>query len=141
TGQATKAEATVLEARRKLAADRAPLALAQCYEAIGRKDEAEKHYRAALAAKPDALAILRSVADFYLRTGQPDQAEPHLRKIMALRGEAPEGDGPWARRNLAVVLALRGGHQQLQEALALVQRNVRLTPGAVEDQRARALLL
>jgi tetratricopeptide (TPR) repeat protein len=140
TGQATKAEATVLEAQRKLAADRAPLALAQCYEAVGRKDEAEKHYRAALAARPDAVAILRSLADFYLRTGQPDQAEPHLRRIIALRGEALEGDGPWARRNLAVVLALRGGQQQLQEALALVERNLRLTPGAVEDQRARALV-
>ena len=70
TEQKNKAEAAIQDAQGKIPAERAPLALAQCYEALGRKDRAEEQYHLTLAAKPGDVLVLRSVADFYLRGGQ-----------------------------------------------------------------------
>src|SRR5262249_28378077 len=44
TGQAAEAAAVIRQARQKLPADRAPLALARCYEALGQIDRAEALY-------------------------------------------------------------------------------------------------
>src|SRR5205823_397038 len=93
------------------------------------------------AAKPDGTTYLRSIADFYLRTGQPQKAEPHLRKLLEPQQKTPSGDGAWARRNLALVFALRGDYAQRQDALALLEQDRSPNRGAVEDQRARAVVL
>jgi tetratricopeptide (TPR) repeat protein len=146
------AQAVLDEAQSKLPPDQAPLALAQCQELLGRLDQAQNHYRAALAAKPDEAFVLRSVAGFFMRTARPHDAEPLLRKVLARQVKVSDHDVSWARRGLAVVLAAGGGFRQLPEALALV--GLRLDPAgnlvedkplppedAPEEQRARARVL
>jgi len=138
-GRKPEAEAALEKARGSIAADQAPLALAQCYEAVGHRDRAEEQYRAALKSRPEAVPVLRGVSDFYLRSGQFENAEPLLRRLADARTKAPPGDVSWARRNLAVGLAVGGSYRRFQEALALLEANV--PGGAVEDQRAKALVL
>jgi tetratricopeptide (TPR) repeat protein len=87
-----------------------------------RADQAEKHYQAALAARPADAVVLRNAAAFYLRGGQGARAEPHLRGLLAAAGAAAE-DVAWARRELAVALAARGDYRQSRAALALLEAN------------------
>ena len=54
-GQREKAEGEVAKAEQKLPADQTNLTLAQCYEALGRRDRAQELYQAALSAN---LALL-----------------------------------------------------------------------------------
>ncbi|WP_406695911.1 tetratricopeptide repeat protein [Singulisphaera sp. Ch08] len=140
TGQKAKAEAAIPQAQRKLPPDRAPLALALCYTATGQLDRAEELYQTTLAARPNDPATLRVVADFYLRTGQQAKADPYLKKLLDARIRAPESLVTWARRKRAFGLMLQGGYRQIQEGLALIERNLQGRDD-VEDQRAKALLL
>jgi tetratricopeptide (TPR) repeat protein len=140
-GQRAEAEAAVQEARGALTGDQAPLALAACFEALARWDDAEGQYRAALAARPDDLVVLRATAGCYLRRGQAANAEPHLRKILAPGTRATAGEAAWARRSLALALGTGGDYRQFREALALLDRNRQDGAGTAEDLRARAVLL
>jgi Tfp pilus assembly protein PilF len=106
TGQERKAKAALREAEAKLA-DKTSLALAQCYEAVGRLDEAERLYQAALVARPEDCAVLRSVASFYLGSDRFPKAEQALRQL-ADHVTASTGDAAWARRQLALGWA-KGG--------------------------------
>jgi tetratricopeptide (TPR) repeat protein len=142
TGQKAKAEVVVRQAEGKLSAAQAPLALAQCCQALGQLEQAEKHYNKALAARPGTPALWRSVAAFYLGLGQVAKAEPHLRKLIDPSSQAEAGDVAWARRNLAVAVASRGDYRQFRQALALLDRNRQpQQKDRVEDLHARAMVL
>ena len=95
---AKKAETEMEEARRKLPKDLIPLTLAPCYEALGKVEQAEEQYSAALKAAPDSPMVLRQVASFYSRAGQPDKVEPILRRLLDPRTQAPEATVAWAGR-------------------------------------------
>jgi tetratricopeptide (TPR) repeat protein len=111
-----------------------------CLELLGRPDEADREYAGALALAEPPAAVLRSAAEFYLRYNAFPRAEPHLRRLLDVK--APTTDQTWARRKLAVGLALGGDHGGFQEALALLRQNPSwLTEEAVENQRARAIVL
>ncbi|HXG12847.1 MAG TPA: tetratricopeptide repeat protein, partial [Gemmataceae bacterium] len=136
-----EAEALIEQARRKLPPDLAPLALAQCYLALGRPDRAEEQYRAAVEARPDDVLVRRTVALFYLDRDQLEQAKPHLRFLFAPTTKAPLGDAAWARRTLALALASGGDYAQSFEALTLVELNLQQLGNRPEDLRAKAIVL
>lgn len=144
SGQKQKAQEEIADAERKLPKDQAALALAQCYEALGRKERAQELYRAALAARPDDVAVLQGIASFYVRAGQLQEAQPYLRRINdEFPNKAPEA-AAWARRTLALLLTLAGDYQQAREALLSFEKAERAKgPGgdAALDQRTRAWLL
>jgi tetratricopeptide (TPR) repeat protein len=117
SGQPAQAEAAVQEAQGRLAG--APLALAQCFEAINRRDRAQQLYREAQAAQPQDVPTLRAVAAFSLRSGQPQDAEPDLRAILGLTTATPE-DVAWAKRVLAVLVAAQGDDRHAHEAFTLL---------------------
>lgn len=133
TGQRKEAEETIAQAQAKISAERAALALAQCYEAIGNLKKAEEQYRAYLAGAPDEALRLRSLANFYIRVGRLPLAEPLLRKLMNQAGS----DAAWARRALAVGLASTADQRQAAEALQLI--NPKSEDPA--DRRAQARVL
>src|SRR5207248_9797958 len=117
SGQKEKAEGELAKAARRLPADQATLALAQCYEALGRRDRAGELYQAALTASPDDVTAVRAIANFYVRTGQFQEAQPYLRRMRdGYQSKAPDA-AAWARRMLALVLTLSGDYQQSREAL------------------------
>src|SRR5262249_39769275 len=72
--QFVEATAEIENARSKLPKDQADLALAQCYEAVGKMDAARRHYEAALAARPKDATVLRSLAGFCVRNSQLAEA-------------------------------------------------------------------
>src|SRR5204863_6563293 len=64
------------------------------------------------------------------------KAEPFLRKLIAAKdAEATAG---WARRTLALLLALAANYRQYQEALALVKER---PDEPLDDRKTRALIL
>ncbi len=145
-----EAEKLLGEARGKLPADKAPLALAPIHEALGRREEAEAHYRTALQARPDDVAVLRGVASFYLRTLRPQAAEPLLRRVAEKKVRASDEDAAWARLGLATALASRGDLAGFEEAMPLVglayDADGRVVEKAgsdddIERRRARARVL
>jgi tetratricopeptide (TPR) repeat protein len=145
-GQADKAEAVVREAEGKLPADQAPLALAQCYAALNHAERAKELFDAAVRAKPEDLTVLRTAADFSLRTNDIDAATKRLRKVIELGVKDPEA-AAWAEPVLAVVLASQGDYQDSREALALLgllNRKADALPPPAEDvdrERSRAVVL
>jgi tetratricopeptide (TPR) repeat protein len=136
-----EAEDKVRAARSKLPPAQAPLALGQCYEALGHQDQAEGQYRAALSAGPADVHALQGLAGFYLRSNQPQRAEPVLRQLLEPALRAPQVEAAWARRSLAVALAAGGDYPQLREALALLEQNRKAGGNTVEDQRVQAVVL
>jgi tetratricopeptide (TPR) repeat protein len=151
-GRKAEAQTAIAQAQSRVTPDKAPLALAQCHEAIGRLDLAEKHYQLALAARPDDALVLRSAAGFSMRAGRPQDAEPHLRKLVERKVKASDWDVSWARRGLAMVLTSSSDYRRFREALPLVGLTLdsagRVVDGKppaiaepVEEQRARARVL
>ncbi len=59
----------VRQARKKLPPEAAPLALGQCYDALGQPKQALENYRLALSTKPGDLATVRTVASPHLSAG------------------------------------------------------------------------
>jgi len=153
TNQAPRAEEAIAEAQKKIPPGQAVLAVARCYEALGArvrsagtggKDylaEAEKKYLAALEAAPGDPSMVRAVVEFYLRIGKYAQAEPLLERVVA--GEKTVFDSAavsMARRNLALVLTLRGD-PNLDRAKRLIEENFQKGPVAPQDRRVYALVL
>jgi tetratricopeptide (TPR) repeat protein len=141
TAQAAKAQEVIQEAEKKLAKEIASSVLADCFEALNQLDKAEAIHRAALEAKPNDLALLRSVANFYMRHLLLAKAEPLLTKILEPGMQAPQGDVLWARRGLAMRMALAGDYQQFLRARQLIEQNIKEGGGAAEDLRAKASIL
>jgi len=147
-----KALEEIDRAKSRLAPDRRPLALAQCYDAVGQIEDARKHFQEALANKPDDVVVLRALAGFYMRIALPRDAEPLLRKILdgAVRGS--DTDRAWSRRGLAMVLVAGTQFHQYAEALQLVGLQIDdagkvvetrkpATEELAEELRARARVL
>jgi tetratricopeptide (TPR) repeat protein len=122
--QPAKAEDVLQQARQKLPAEIAPLALAQGYDALGRPEQAEKEFQAAVAARPHDPARLQELANYYQRSGHPEKAIPRLRKILAATDQVTSEVVKLTRRDLAVCLAADGGYQAFQEALHLLSQNL-----------------
>ncbi len=153
TGQTKKAEDALQQARGKIPPDQLPFVLARCYEGMGRLAEAEQYCEEALAAAPQDPAIARYVADFYLRNSQYLASDPGQRSQAILRAEAilsriiggevkgRQEDVIWARRQLALTTGGRGGYQNLQKALGLIEENLAAGGPNGEDLRTKATIL
>jgi tetratricopeptide (TPR) repeat protein len=134
TGRAEDAAAAVRAAEAELPSEHAPLALAQCYAALGKPDKAKELFRAALAARPNEPDVLGAAIDFYLRTNDLAQAKVHLGKLIPLLDAKDRAAAARARSVLAVVLAAGQDGRSSREALALVG----LSAGALSPDRAPA---
>jgi tetratricopeptide (TPR) repeat protein len=110
----------IKEATARLPAERLPLALAQCYEALGHLDKAREAYKEAVQTRPGDVAVMRAAASFALRDGRLADALPLLRPIAEGKVKTEAADVEWARHGLAVVLAAVNDYRALGEALELV---------------------
>jgi tetratricopeptide (TPR) repeat protein len=133
-------EKVLQEMHKALPSEQATIVAAQAHEVIGRFDASEKEWLAALKARPDDPGLQRQLASAYLRRSDFLRAEPLLRKLLAAPATPPL-DLLWARRNLAVGIALRGGHGQSKKALDLIDENLRDGRTQVEDLRAKAVIV
>ena len=138
--RASEAEKGIEEAQKDIPEKQAALALAQCYEAVEKPDDAQKSYEAALSATPKDPFVVRAVADFYYRNSKPIPAEALLRRIIDGKVDAQESDVIWARRQLASIFASRGGYQNIQKARTLIEENLTAAEGSAYDRRAKVTL-
>jgi tetratricopeptide (TPR) repeat protein len=132
------AEDVINQAQGKIPPDKAPIALAQCYEAVEKNDLAMEQYRLALAAKPDDPGVVRSVADFYQRIGKTTDAEALLRMIIDGKVKGDEANLLWARRELAKITAAKGGLLNMEAARKLIQQNLDASANSADDMRIKA---
>jgi cellulose synthase operon protein C len=133
-----EAEKLLADVEKKVPAKEAVLTVAQCLDAMGKMDAAEPKYQAAKEADPQNPAIIRAVADFYYRAGKPAPAEALLRQILDGKIKVSEADTLWARRQLAVILASRGGYQNKQKARELIEKNLAAKEASILDRRVKA---
>jgi tetratricopeptide (TPR) repeat protein len=133
-----QAEKLIPEATKSIPAKEAPLAIAQCYEVMGKAELAQQKYEAALQAGQQDPLVLRSVADYYCRVAKLVEAEALLRQIIDGKVKAEKGDVAWARRQLAQVILSRPGYKNIQKARELVEQNLAADEASVLDRQLMA---
>lgn len=124
-GKRKLAENTLEKAAEALAEPNRQLVEAQGYEMLGRLDDAEDRYRAAIAAAPDDLTAARGLAAFLIRRGRLNPARDVLREIIASTDDSPGAKATkmWGRRTLAQLTAEAGGYKALEQSLAILEGN------------------
>lgn len=141
TGQIQKADETLLQAEKQISPQRAPRALAEAQETLGRLEESESRYKAALQSAPEDISLLRGLTESYLRQRRFQDATPLLARIMRAPESMSADDRLWYRRSMSLVLAARGDQASVKKALAHIEENLATDPKSINDQRAKALLL
>ncbi|MGH7138892.1 MAG: tetratricopeptide repeat protein, partial [Pirellulales bacterium] len=124
-----------------IAPDELPLVLAECYQSMRRQDAALEQFQLALKAKPDDLLTLRRAAEFHLKRGAYGEAEPLLQRLLDPESKAQAADRAFGRRGLALVMATNKPYKELQQAIALLDENLKDDPASLEDRKNKALLL
>jgi predicted Zn-dependent protease len=136
-GRSAEARVALGGAKRLVPERERTLFLAAALDVLGDVADAEKAYADALRESPDSSSLKRSCATFYLRNGQGAKAEPLLRALSPADGP----DSVWARRTLALALAMTGDFAKSGEALELIDSNLNGKWFGPEDERARAVVL
>jgi tetratricopeptide (TPR) repeat protein len=148
-----EAEGVIKEMAAQVAADRAALAVAQCYEAMGFLNKATPYFDEAVRKQPDEVTTVRAAARFYLQLGRLDVATGLLQRIVDHKVKsASEQDVSWARHGLAVMLAASTDYRSFQRALGLVEMRLdesgvlkeaasEARPPGRDDELARARVL
>jgi tetratricopeptide (TPR) repeat protein len=124
-GKRKAAEQTLERAADKLQEPQRDLALAQGSEMLGRLDDAERFFRAAVTAAPQDLAVARRLAEFLLRCGRLAPARETLDAIVAARTDSRDAQAAqmWARRMVAEMVGQRGTFRAFEAALQTLQKN------------------
>jgi tetratricopeptide (TPR) repeat protein len=96
--------------------------LGEAYRALraGHLDEAERHYREALARDPGNETALNNLGALLAQRGQPELGEPLIREAVSVNPNYAD-----AHSNLAVIL---NGKGEIDAAIAEFERTVALRP-------------
>ena len=136
-----EAEAAIEAAKRSLPPALLPSTLATCYEAVGRREEAEAQYQAALEKSPEDIKLLNDLMAFYMRSEEPLRAEPLLRRIINREIPVKDQQVIEARRALVFLDMSAGGLRGILDGLELIEANLKISGNAIVDQRLKAFLL
>ena len=140
--QIEQAKKTIEAARQALPADRAALTLAQCWMAVGDFKRAEDLLGKALSgegksADPNALKTAALVA---LSQNQLFKVDEYLTRLDHA-ANLSASDKAWANRIRVALLLKKGRMADQDQALALIDQNLRDNPNSIEDQRNKATVL
>ena len=140
TGQMKNVEEAIAKAQSKLTEEKAASAIAQCYEALGKKQDAEKQLLLTITKSPNNVVSVERIANFYIRNDQDDKAIVQLKKIIDGNVRANPDQQSKARRSYASILFNQGGEAKHKKALELIETNLRLNSSSQADQYAKAIL-
>ena len=93
-------------------------------EALGDPEATERAAKEAVEKSPDDLVAARRLVDLLMRRNRSAEAQKELRRIIALESVQGSPTVFWARRALASQLATSPRYIDLQEALAVLGKNV-----------------
>jgi tetratricopeptide (TPR) repeat protein len=142
TNQAQAAREAAAAAEKALSPAGSILTLAQCHWTTGEASKAEALFRAAIKERPHDAATLRLAASFFLDQNYPDQAAPLVAEMLKPETKASQPDVAWAKRS-RLMLDLGAGvtPEQVEQALRLVEQDLKSDPNNFDAQRMRAVLL
>ena len=140
--QIEQAKSTIEAARQALPADRAALTLAQCWMAVGDLKRAEDLIGKSLSgegksADPNALKTAVLVA---LSQNQLFKVDEYLTKLDRA-ANLSASDKAWANRIRVALLLKKGRLADQDQALGLIEQNLKSDPYSIEDQRNKATVL
>lgn len=139
--QSQQAEELLRDAQTTLPAAQVSLTLAIGFEMLGKQQEAETNYKAALAKRPGDVAALAQIARFYVAVGRRPDAEPHFRFLLGGKVKITDAEKHFARRGLALCLADQDDFTRFNQALGLLQENAKHAVDSNEDQRVLGAVL
>jgi tetratricopeptide (TPR) repeat protein len=136
-----EAKAAIEAARKALPADRANVTLAQCWLSAGDASQAERLIERALSDEGESAGpvTLRVAATAALNRNRLDKVAEYLNKLDRLAA-ATSGDKDWVRRTRSLLLLRSGRPGDRDQALGLVQQNLRNNPTSIEDQGLKAAI-
>lgn len=143
TNEKARAAEECEAAKKVLTGNSGQLAVARCFEAAGLTDRARESYDAMIATAANDPTVVQGFAEYLIRSGRVRDAEPHLRRLATEPGAAPPEIVAWARRALALVVAIQGDASQSRDAMALLGADTgpAARPSESADRRMRATIL
>ncbi len=139
--QVVEARAAVAAARRALPMDRAGLALAQCHILVGDTTQADTMIQAALDSPTCDLGTIQAAVDLYANQGRYDRVNPILDKLRAPAMKATPEVLAWANRTRARASLSTGRSADIDQALGLLDQNLKSDPSNQDDLKLKAFLL
>ena len=140
TKHVDQAKTAIEAARKALPADRATLTLAQCCLIVGDPEQAESLIQGLLKDKPQDPAALRLAAGLYFGQNRLDKAGEYLDKLDRVASISSD-DKAWANRTRTALLLNTRRHADRDQALGLIEQNLKTNPESVEDQILKATIL
>ncbi|MSR60166.1 MAG: tetratricopeptide repeat protein [Planctomycetaceae bacterium] len=120
-----KVDEAIAAAEQHIDPERVDFALAEVYASIGRLAQAEARYQAASEAAKDDRTITLRFADFLWRIGKSQEAIPLLKQLTERSASVSADVRVVSRRKLARALAARGHKEGFDEALKLLDENLK----------------
>ncbi len=117
TDQKARAAEELTRAERSLAKEQAALVTAIGADLLDQTNKAEESFTELRARRPNDPQVLRAAATFYSRRGKLALAADILGEMMVgPEVHATPADMAWARINRALLLALQGGRDKINQA-------------------------
>ena len=82
-------------------------------------------FRRALDLNPDDPVTLRLAAEYYIKVLKLDKAEPLIAKLLDPKTKASPADVAWANRAVGLIKISSGDQRQIDEAIALIDQNLK----------------
>jgi tetratricopeptide (TPR) repeat protein len=133
--------ATVAEVRQSLSPFDSALLIGRAFETVGKFDDARAEYQKAAVIQTNDPRPLRSLAALAILTGRSADAYQALEALSKLNQATYPEDVRWARRTLALQLAIAPSLANFQRAMGLLDQNKVGESWIPDDLRARALVL
>ena len=90
---------------------------------------------------PDDPVTVCLAAEYYVKVLKLDQAAPLIEKLLDPKTKATPADVAWANRARGLLKIGSRDQREVDQALALIDQNLKNSPYSFEDQRAQAVLL
>ena len=142
TNQAQAAREAAAAAEQVLYPVGSTLTLAECHWNAGEASKAEALFRAAIKDRPHDAATLRLAGELLPRPELPRPGRAPGRRAVQTGNRASQADLAWAKRS-QMMLGFADGvkPERVEQALRLVDQDLKSNPNDFDAQRMRAVLL